>query len=110
MVEACRDHHLKSANFCFLRFNPGRGLGPGAPQRDAHPDILHSISHTEQEDQARRHLRVVWRFCEGSRERGSKAGSWGRQLRRDGVSKVAACDGSGSGGGVSPMGRHGGPR
>ena len=72
LVEGCWDRHLKSANFCCLRFNPGRGFGPGAPQRDAQPDILHPTSHTEQEDRARRPLRVVWRFCEGSRERGVK--------------------------------------
>lgn len=99
LVEGCRDRHFESTNFCFLRFSPGRALGPGDSAAGRCP-----LGHSP--------LRFAYRaggpgekaakggpgFLRGQPGAGSKAQRWGRQLHRGGVSKPAA----GVGGGVTP--------
>lgn len=96
LVEGCRDRHFESTNFCFLRFSPGRALGPGDSAAGRCP-----LGHSP--------LRFAYRaggpgekaakggpgFLRGQPGAGSKAQRWGRQLHRGGVSKPAAGVGGG---------------
>ena len=96
LVEGCRGRHFESANFCFLRFSPGRALGPGDSAAWRCP-LGHSPLHFAHRagGPGEKAAKGGPGFLRGQPGAGSKSGCWGRQLPRGGVSKPAAGVGGG---------------
>lgn len=100
---------LEISQLLLSQVQPWQGVRPGGsaarcPARHSPPHFAHGAGGP-----GAKAPKGGLAFLRGQQGEGSKAASWGRQLRRGGVSKIASCGGSGGGGGVPPLDRHGSP-